>query len=180
MQPDGNVTTTMNIPSILRHWFTLAATAITAWIFATLVLSADDQAALAKAIGDLVGPMVIIGTLVVTALWRMALAWLGKTFRTGSGETEGNTGGGSGGNLSAVVCWLGIGTAAVGFLPSCSLPMPSGAEYPVRGYASYTDPETGATVGLSVGSPQAASAKAKKAKAVKVRKPAEVDSQSGK
>jgi hypothetical protein len=104
----------MNIPSILRHWFTLAATAATAWLIATVALDPEQQKELAKAFGDLVGPLVIIGTLVITALWRVALAWLTKVFRTGSGESGGGPGG--------LPLWMLISTAAVigGSLPSCA------------------------------------------------------------
>lgn len=83
----------MNIASILRHWFTLAATAATAWLIANIALAPEQQQELTKAIGDLVGPLVIIGTLIITALWRVALAWLTKVFRTGSGENGGGPGG---------------------------------------------------------------------------------------
>jgi hypothetical protein len=103
----------MNIASILRHWFTLLATLLTGW----LVLPPEQQAELTKALGDLVGPLVIILTLVVTAAWRVALAWLAKIFRHGSGELE-NGGSSGGANLLLL-----IGTAVVigGSLPSCSL-----------------------------------------------------------
>jgi hypothetical protein len=105
----------MNIASILRHWFTLAATLLTGWLIASLALTPDQQTELTKALGDLVGPLVIIGTLVVTAVWRIALAWIGKVLRTGSGELE-NSGPSGGAGLL-----LMIGTMAVlGGLPSCS------------------------------------------------------------
>jgi len=103
-------TKTMNIASILRHWFTLLATLLTGW----LVLPPEQQAELTKALGDLVGPLVIILTLVVTAAWRVALAWIGKILRHGGGELE-NGGSSGGANLL-----LMIGTMAVlGGLPSC-------------------------------------------------------------
>jgi hypothetical protein len=115
----------MNIPSILRHWFTLAATAATAWVIAVLALDPDQQAELGKAFGDLVGPLVIIGTLIITAAWRIALTWAGNTFRRGAGETEENNGGPSGG--MGLLCLMTCTAAAFGALPSCSL-----GEYPVR------------------------------------------------
>lgn len=110
----------MNIPSILRHWFTLAATIFTAWIIALVTLSPDDQAALGNAVTELVGPLVIIGTLLVTALWRMALAWLAKVFQVGAGEKT------PGGNGEPLGLLLGLGTAValMGSLPSCSSGMP--------------------------------------------------------
>jgi hypothetical protein len=128
----------MNIPSILRHWFTLAATAATAWLIATVALAPEQQQELTKAIGDLVGPLVIIGTLIITALWRVALAWLTKVFRTGSGESGGGPGG--------LSLWMLISTAAVigGSLPSCAI-----GEYPISGSITYRDDSTGAKAGLT-------------------------------
>lgn len=104
----------MNIASILRHWFTLLATLITGWF----VLPAEQQAELSEALGELVDPLVIVVTLVVTAVWRIALAWLGKILRAGSGEME-RKGGPSGGMGLPLL----IGTvAALGTaLPSCSI-----------------------------------------------------------
>lgn len=106
----------MNIASILRHWFTLAATILTAWIIALVTLSPDDQAALGNALTELVGPLVIIGTLLVTALWRMALAWLAKVIQVGAGE---KTPGGNG-ELPGLLLGLGTAVAFMGSLPSCS------------------------------------------------------------
>lgn len=100
----------MNIASILRHWFTLAATLVTGWLVAALVLTPDQQVELTAAIANLVGPLVIVAMLIITALWRMALAYFGKVF---AGKTTGGSG------WSPMV----IGGAAVGLftaLPSCS------------------------------------------------------------
>lgn len=119
----------MNIPSILRHWFTLAATAITAWLVGILLLSTDDQAALAKAVSDLVGPLVIIGTLIVTALWRVALEWITQIFRRGAGEQEVEKSGGSGGTTPLILLAC-TAAALVGGLPSCSMPLRVGIAGP--------------------------------------------------
>lgn len=129
----------MNIASILRHWFTLAATAATAWLIATIALEPEQQQELTKAIGDLVGPLVIIGTLIITALWRVALAWLTKVFRTGSGENGGGPGG--------LSLWMLISTAVAlgGSLPSCAIH----GEYPVTGSVTFRDPHSGAKAGLT-------------------------------
>ena len=104
----------MNIASILRHWFTLAATLLTGWLIASLALTPDQQTELTKAFSDLVGPLVIIGTLVVTAVWRIALAWFGKVLRTGSGELE-NGGPSGGAGLLLMITAVALG----GALPSC-------------------------------------------------------------
>jgi hypothetical protein len=113
----------MNIASILRHWFVTAATLLTGWLIASLALTPDQQMELTKAFSDLVGPLVIIGTLVVTAVWRIALAWAGKILRTGSGELE------NGGPSGGAGLLLMIGTMAVlSGLPSCS----SSGEFPIK------------------------------------------------
>lgn len=72
---------------------------------------------------------------------------------------EDKSGGASGGMMPLVV-GLGLSMAAVGTLPSCA----PGLEYPVTGTLAYTDPQTGAQVGLAVGSPQPV----KKAKRTKI------------
>ena len=109
--------TIMNIASILRHWFTLAATIFTAWVIAMVALPPEQQQLLSTAVTDLVGPLVILCTLLVTALGRMALVWISKTFRAGSGDME-NDGSPSGG-MGLLV--LGGAVAALcGGLPSCS------------------------------------------------------------
>jgi hypothetical protein len=107
----------MNIPSILRHWFTLFATLVTAWIISLVALSPDDQAALTQAISELVGPVVIIATLVVTALWRMALTWLSNLRKGNHDDESGEAGGRSGG---AWLLLIGTAAACLGSLPSCS------------------------------------------------------------
>lgn len=125
----------MNLASLLRHWFTLLATLLTGWF----VLPASEQEQLAKALGDLVAPLTLIGTLLVTAGWRLALAWAAKVFRPGTGEME--DGGPSGG-----MTLLMIGTAAAlgTALPSCSI-----GEYPISGSITYRDEATGAKAGLT-------------------------------
>lgn len=104
----------MNIASILRHWLTLALTALTVFLGAHL-FAPDEAKAFDEAAKQLIAPLAIIGTLLVTALWRVALAWFAKFFRAGSGETGNDRQG------SALGILLVIGTAAVlGGLPSCS------------------------------------------------------------
>jgi hypothetical protein len=136
--------TTMNIASILRHWFTLLATLLTGW----LVLPAEQQAELSKALGDLVGPLVIILTLVVTAGWRIALAWGQKFFRRGAGELgkeNGETGGGgASGSGSALLLLLACTAGVLGGLPSCSM-----GEYPISGSVTFYDQASGAKAGLT-------------------------------
>lgn len=101
----------MNIASILRHWFTLFATLVTGW----LVLPAAQQAELGKALGDLVAPLTVIGTLLITAGWRLALGWLGRIFRSETGEDAGGLGG-----LPLLVV-IGAAAGLLGTaLPSCA------------------------------------------------------------
>ncbi len=110
--------TAMNIASILRHWFTLAATLVSAWLIAQLTLSPDQQAELTKALGDLVGPLVIVGTLIVTAVWRIALAWVTNFFRLGAGENGEKKNGGPSGGMSLLLL-MTCTAVALGGLPSC-------------------------------------------------------------
>lgn len=119
----------MNILSIFRHWFTLFATAATLWLVSAFALSADESKTLCEAFGSLLEPVLIIGTLLITAGWRIALAWLSKLFRNGTGEME--NGGPSGGAALLIV----VGTAAVlGGLPSCSPAQIEAARgFPIRG-----------------------------------------------
>ena len=67
---------------------------------------------------------------------------------------EEKSSGGSGGMLPLAL-WLGLSMTVVGTLPSCV----PGTEYPVTGSLAYTDPATGAQVGLAVGKPTAAKPK---------------------
>ena len=104
----------MNIPSILRHWLTLALTALTVFLGAHL-FATDEAKAFDEAAKQLVAPLVIIGTLLITAVWRVALTWAGSLFRRGSGENDTN---GSGGSLGLWV--IGAMAACLCGLPSCS------------------------------------------------------------
>lgn len=117
----------MNVASILRHWFTLAATLLTAWVISLVVMPPDKQAVVTQAITDLVEPVVIIGTLVITALWRMALAWISDLRGKSENDDEGNDerGGGSGGITLLLVTGAAVGI--LGSLPSCSSIPPPGA-----------------------------------------------------
>jgi hypothetical protein len=137
----------MNIASILRHWATLLGTLLTGW----LVLPADAQAELQKALGDIAGPLAIAITLIITAAWRLALAWLGKVFRNGSGELD------DGGPKAGSALLLMISTAAAlgTALPSCSV------EYPLTGSVMLQDPDSGAKGGLVYERGRAVSARAK-------------------
>ena len=112
--PNSERTTAMNISSILRHWLTLALTAATVFLGAHL-LAPDETKAFDEAAKQLVAPLVIIGTLLATAIWRIALAWIGNLFRRGSGEPTNNA---SGGN--ALLVLIACTVAALGGLPSCS------------------------------------------------------------
>lgn len=135
------------IATAIRHAFTALA-GLGAFLAAHGWLDPADAPAVdaaGVALGDAVG--VVAAALVARIVW-----WVGSQIVSG------------GGGSSVPLFLLGCGAAAVGTLPSCSLPAPSGAEYPVSAFASYTDPQTGAQVGFNVGQPP----KAKKAKAPKV------------
>lgn len=137
----------MNIPSILRHWFTFAAAAITAWLVATLTLSADDHAALAEAFGKLIEPVIIIVSLLAVAVWRIFLAKAGTMFRRGAGEETDSDAGASGGKLPLALFLMATAAGLMGVLPSCTTG--GDGEYPVTASLSWRDPNTGAKAGLT-------------------------------
>ena len=103
-----------NIPTILRHWFTLAATAFTLWIVSALLLSADDAKAIGDAAGKLIEPLVVIVTLAIAALWRIFLVWIQKLFSRGAGEA------GYGSGVGMLLVWVGTMAGLCLGLPSCS------------------------------------------------------------
>ena len=153
------------LATLIRHAITYLVGILVAWF--TLHLTAPDELKSATdAANALVEPLVIVTGFVAVVLSRLAMPVLTNLFRRGAGE---DSSGGSGGGLNLLMLggMLMISTAAVVTLPSCNLPAPSGAEYPVSGFVTYTDPQTGAQVGRQVGQPPKAT-KPKKAKAPKV------------
>lgn len=135
----------MNIPSILRHWFTFAAAAVTAWLVVSLTLSAEESAALTDALGKLVEPLILIVSLVAVAGWRIFLAKAGTMFRRGAGEETDSDAGASGGKLPLLLLMCAA-AGIIGGLPSCAT---GGGEYPVTASLSWRDPNTGAKAGLT-------------------------------
>jgi len=126
------------IATAIRHAFTSLAS-LGAFLAARGWLDSADVPAVNAAgvsLGDALG--VVAAALVARAVW-----WVGSQIVTGGG----------GGSVPLFVVLTGCGAAAVGTLPSCSLPAPGGAEYPVSGFASYTDPATGAQMGFQLGQP---------------------------
>ena len=137
------------IATALRHAFTALA-GLGAFLAAHGWLDPADAPAVdaaGVALGDGLG--VVAAALVARFVW-----WVGSQIVSGGG----------GSSVPLFIVLTGCGAAAVGTLPSCSLPAPSGSEYPVSGFVSYTDPQTGAQVGFNVGQPP----KPKKAKAPKI------------
>lgn len=131
----------MNLASILRHWFTAAASIVTVWLIAALTLSTEDAHKLTEAFGLLVEPLIIIVGIVAVAAWRIFLTKAGSIFRTSAGEDNDHD---SAGGLSPCVVGLCMAAGLMGFvLPSCS------SDYPITGTLSYRDPHTGAKAGLS-------------------------------
>ncbi len=111
----------MNFASLVRHWFTLAASSATVFLIGTLTLSQEDGKNLAEAFSALLEPAMVIVTILAVAVWRLFLAKAGTLFRHGAGENGNESnGGGSGGNPLPCVLWLGMAAAIFGGLPSCS------------------------------------------------------------
>ncbi len=109
----------MNLPSILRHWFTAAATATTLYLASALLLPAGEAHRLSDALGMLVEPLMVVVSLLAVALWRMALTKGGQIFRRSAGEPSTGAAGGLG--LWLVGLGLGMTAGLMGLcLPSCS------------------------------------------------------------
>lgn len=103
------------LASLARHAVTYLVGVFVAWITVYLTLPGEAQAA-ADAAGALIEPLVVLVGLAAAVLSRLAMPALNKIFRLSAGE---GSGGASGGTLLLAV-GLGLGTAAVGMLPSCS------------------------------------------------------------
>lgn len=137
------------IATSIRHAFTALAS-LGAFLASHGWLDSADVPAVNAAgasLGDAVG--VVVAALVARFVW-----WVGSQIVSGGGVSS----------VALLLC--GCGAAAVGTLPSCSLP--AAGEYPVSAFATYTDPQTGAQVGMQVGQSPHAAPKAKKAKPLTV------------
>lgn len=122
------------IATSIRHAFTALAS-LGAFLAARGWLDSADVPAVNAAgvsLGDALG--VVAAALLARFVW-----WVGSMIASG------------GGVRSVSLLITGCGAAAVGTLPSCSAGQSS--EYPVSGFVSYTDPQTGAQVGFNVGHP---------------------------
>lgn len=142
------------LAALIRHAVTYLVGLLVAW-FTLHLTTPEDLKVVVDAATSLVEPLVILAGFAAVILARLAMPVLNKIFRRGAGEGSG----GASGGMVLLVLWLGLSMTVVGTLPSCV----PGAEYPVTGSLAYTDPATGAQVGLAVGSPQAAK-KPKRAK----------------
>lgn len=149
------------LATLTRHVITYLVGLLAAWL--ALHLTGADLESATKAANALVEPLVILAGFVAVILARLAMPVFNKIFRRGAGEGSG----GSAGGLGLLVVGLGLSMAVVGTLPSCALPGAASfkSEYPVSGFVSYTDPQTGAQVGMTVGQPSPLK-KPKKAKVV--------------
>lgn len=102
----------MNIASLLRHALTFLA-GLGGLFFSWSIIAPDQVAAVNAAGADLIAPLTIILGAVAACVARLALSWIFKIFRHGSGDVTGA------GGLSL---WIGV-MAAGGLclaLPSCS------------------------------------------------------------
>lgn len=120
------------IATALRHAFTALA-GLGAFLAAHGWLDPADAPAVdaaGVALGDALG--VVVAAIVARFMW-----WVGSQIVTGGG----------GSSVPLLVLLGCCGTVAVGTLPSCS------QAPPVSGFLKYTDPETGAEMGVRVGSP---------------------------
>lgn len=130
----------MNLASQLRHFITGLA-AIGTLLLSWSIIAPGDVAAINRAGGDLVEPLVIFLSLVAAAVTRFLIGVVMAKF-SGNKETANNADTGtSGGNVLALLL-LGTVAGIMGCLPSCS------SGYPLNGTVSYRDATTGAKAGL--------------------------------
>lgn len=104
------------LASIIRHTLTYLAGIFVAWITVYLTLPGEAQAA-ADAVNALIEPLAVLLGLAAVVVARLAMPALNKIFRLSAGEGSGT---GSGGISLLAIGGLGLSTAAVGMLPSCS------------------------------------------------------------
>jgi hypothetical protein len=108
----------MNLASHVRHFLTFLAglgTILLGWN----LLAPEQVAEVNAAGGKLIEPLMVILGAVGVFVARMALAWISKIFRSGSGELD-NHKGGSGGGLPCLLLLCGM-AGLMGFcLPSCA------------------------------------------------------------
>jgi hypothetical protein len=103
-----------SLASIFRHWLTAAAGVLGLWLIAALAFSGDEAKQLTDALALLIEPTVAILGLIVVAVSRLAITWIGKLFGRGAGE--------NGDPMTGLPVWVVMGAAAGLFaaaLPSC-------------------------------------------------------------
>lgn len=106
----------MNAASLIRHLVTGLAAAGTV-LFSAHLIAPDAVAAINKAGGDLIEPLVIFLALVAGAVTRLALAKLATLFRLGTGESASPP---ATGPMLAVIGWMTLAAGVVASLPACS------------------------------------------------------------
>lgn len=126
------------LASLARHTITYVVGMLVAWL--AVYLTGTDLKAATDAANALVEPLVILSGFVAVILARLAMPFLNNLFRRAAGENAD-----PGLRLVPWLVGIGLGTAVVGTLPSCS---PS-SEYPLTGSVSYRDISTGSKAGLS-------------------------------
>lgn len=120
--------TAMDITSQIRHLLTFLAglgTIFLSWD----IIAPEHVAAVNKAGGELIEPLIVIIGAVGVCISRLAISWLGSVFRRGSGETSDSA---SGGNVLLVM--IAGAMAALCGLPSCSADQLAAARaIPIKG-----------------------------------------------
>jgi hypothetical protein len=129
------------LSTLARHGITYLVGLLTASL-AVYLTNPEELKTATDAAHALIEPLVVLAGFAAVIVSRLAMPAIQKIFRQGAGEDSGGSAGGL--NLLIVGGMMMIGTAAVGTLPSCS-------SYPVSGFVKYTDPQTGAEMGLKVG-----------------------------
>lgn len=109
----------MNLASHVRHFLTFLAglgTILLGWN----LLAPEQVAEVNAAGGKLIEPLMVILGAVGVFVARLALSWMTRIFRSGSGELDDDPKGGSGGGLPCLLLLCGM-AGLMGFcLPSCA------------------------------------------------------------
>lgn len=126
------------LATLTRHGVTYLVGIITAWLTLHLTAPEEIQAA-TDAANALVEPLVILAGFVGVIVARLAMPMLNKIFRRSAGEGSGGTSGGT--SLLVLVVATSMAVAAGTLLPSCTGPL--------TGSVGYTDPQTGARLGVT-------------------------------
>jgi hypothetical protein len=109
----------MNVSTQVRHLLTFLA-GIGTMLLTWNLIAPEQVAAVNKAGGDMIEPLVIILGAVAAGLFRLLISWAGTIFRRGAGEENDDSGKGRPGGAAQLLLLMGTAAVLMGCLPSCS------------------------------------------------------------